>query len=300
MAMDHALSRFNRLNRWEGIILSLDADTLCQENYLSEVELISREHPDLKACNFHFEHPIQGVGFPESVYNGIIQYELHLRYYIEGLRFAGHPHAYHTVGSAFGVRAGVYAAQGGMNRRKAGEDFYFLQKVIPLGGFYEIHSTGVMPSPRPSDRVGFGTGPVISKFESGETTRLDTYHPGVFSDLKEYLDSAGALYAADPEDYPRFLDNYPDSIKQYIGDEFTGRIREIRSNSAQRSSYLKRFYRWFNMFRTLKYINHAHRYHFNRLPVEEATRIFLAGINTEMKDASARELLLYLREIQKG
>jgi hypothetical protein len=78
------------------------------------------------------------------------------------------------------------------------------------------------------------------------------------------------------------------------------RIREIRSNSAQKSTFLKRFFRWFNMFRTLKYINHAHRYHFNRLPVEKAARTFLAGINTEMADASARELLLYLREIQKG
>jgi hypothetical protein len=300
MAMDHALSRFNRLNRSGGIILSLDADTLCQENYLSVVEQISREYPDMKACNIHFEHPLQGTDFPESVYNGIIQYELHLRYYVEGLRFAGHPHAYHTVGSAFGVRAGIYAAQGGMNRRKAGEDFYFLQKIIPLGGFYEIHSTRVFPSPRPSDRVGFGTGPVMSKFERGETTQLDTFHPKVFSDLKEYLDSAGDLFEADPQDYAGFFENYPESIRQDISSEFLSRIHEIRSNSAQASTFLKRFYRWFNMFRTLKYMNHAHRHHYPRMPVTDAARIFLSGKESGLARAGAHELLIYLREAQRG
>jgi len=301
MAMDQALSRFNQLNRPGGIILSLDADTICQENYLIEVEKQFRDKPDTKACNIFFEHPLEGGPFPGSVYDGIIQYELHLRYYIQALRLAGHPHAFHTVGSAFCVKADIYAAQGGMNKRKAGEDFYFLQKIIPLGGFYEVNSTRVIPSPRPSDRVGFGTGPVIGKFQRGETTELHTYHPDVFSDLKRFLSSVPSLYVAPRQSLQRVLENYPAAVRENLSTDFIPRILEIRENTARESTFLNRFYRWFNMFRTLKYINFAHEYHYSRVPVLDAARELLYGTGTGFqRDCNARDLLLYLREIQKG
>jgi hypothetical protein len=300
MAMDHALSRFNHLNRPGGVILSLDADTICEDNYLIEVERQFSTYPDTKAFNIRYEHPLEGSTFPKSVYNGIIQYELHLRYYIQALRFAGHPHAYHTVGSAFGVRADIYAAQGGMNKRKAGEDFYFLQKVIPLGGFYEINATKVMPSPRPSDRVGFGTGPVISRFQRGEITELHTFHPGVFFDLKEFLNSVRSLYSAGQQLLPSVLADYPPALRENLQDEFIQRILEIQGNSARESTFINRFYRWFNMFRTLKYINYAHQHHYQRMPILNAAREFISKTDPGYQGrANAKELLVYLREKQK-
>jgi len=300
MAMDHALSRFNHLNRTGGIILSLDADTICEENYLIEVARQFRDYPDTKACNIRYEHPLEGSTFPESVYNGIIQYELHLRYYIQALRFAGHPHAYHTVGSAFGVRADIYAAQGGMNKRKAGEDFYFLQKIIPLGGFYEINATKVIPSPRPSDRVGFGTGPVISKFLRGETTVLQTYHPDVFYDLKDFLSTVPSLFNAGQQSLQKLLKDYPPAVRENLSHEFISRILEIRGNSAREFTFINRFYRWFNMFRTLKYINYAQQHHYPRMPVLDAAREFISGTDPGFQGiVDTKELLLYLREIQK-
>lgn len=301
MAMDHALSRFNHLNRAGGIILSLDADTICEENYLIEVERQFRDKPETKACNIHYEHPIEGESFPDSVYNGIIQYELHLRYYIQALRFAGHPFAFHTVGSAFGVRADIYAAQGGMSKRKAGEDFYFLQKIIPLGGFFEISSTRVKPSPRPSDRVGFGTGPVISRFQRGETTQLQTYHPDVFFDLRQFLSTVPSLYTASQQSLQQLLEDFPPAVKENLSHEFLPRLLEIQGNAARESTFTNRFFRWFNMFRTLKYINFAHQHHYSRVTVIDAAREFLSRTHTEFQRCNtAKELLLFLREIQKG
>ncbi len=301
MAMDHALRRFNLVDHPGGVLLSLDADTLCDKNYLTEVARQFRDKPDTKGCSIRFEHPVEGSTFPAQVYHGIIQYELHLRYYIQALRFAGHPHAFHTIGSAFGVRADVYAAQGGMNKRKAGEDFYFLQKIIPLGGYYEINSTRVRPSPRPSDRVGFGTGPVIRKFEHGETTRFLTYHPDVFSDLKTLLSVVPSLYHAEEPSLCRILDGFPPSLRENLRHEFLPRILEIRRNSARESTFIKRFYRWFNMFRTLKYINHAHLHRYARMPVSDAAMEFISrNFPKEMRAGSARDLLFLLRDIQGG
>lgn len=48
-----------------------------------------------------------------------------------------------------------------MNRRRASEDFYFLQALMRGGRLTELGSTRVLPSPRVSQRVPFGTGRAI-------------------------------------------------------------------------------------------------------------------------------------------
>ena len=147
--MDLAIHRFEEHNQPDGIISSLDADTLVDPNYLKHIQQLFIDYPACNACTVNFEHPIHGDAFPHEVYKAIIQYELHLRYYVQALRYAGFPYAFHTIGSCFSVRASAYIRQGGMNKRKAGEDFYFLHKLMPLGGFFELNSTCVYPSPRP-------------------------------------------------------------------------------------------------------------------------------------------------------
>ena len=75
---------------------------------------------------------------------------------------------------------------GGMNRRQAGEDFYFIQKLVPAGGYFSLNSTVVYPSPRPSFRVPFGTGASITKLnESGEPF-LMTYNISAFDELRSF------------------------------------------------------------------------------------------------------------------
>ena len=90
-------------------------------------------NPRSPGCSIYFEHPLHGPLEPK-VYEAIAAYELHLRYYVQALRYAAFPYAHHTIGSSMAVRADAYAKQGGMNKRQAGEDFYFLHKIIPLGG----------------------------------------------------------------------------------------------------------------------------------------------------------------------
>ncbi len=116
-----------------------------------------------KACSIRFEHPLSGSEFPDEVYRYVTMYELHMRYFYQAVKYSGYPYAFHAIGSAIAFRASAYLKAGGMNRKQAGEDFYFIQKLIPQGGFFALNSTTVHPSPRTSDRVPFGTGAVISK-----------------------------------------------------------------------------------------------------------------------------------------
>ena len=129
IGMDEALRRFGSLNKPDGLIAGFDADAKIDKNYLKEIECYFKNHPHTNGCSIHFEHPIEGSEFDDQIYERIINYELHLRYLNEAMRFANFPFAYHTIGSGFVVKAEVYAKQGGMNRKKAGEDFYFLHKL---------------------------------------------------------------------------------------------------------------------------------------------------------------------------
>jgi glycosyltransferase involved in cell wall biosynthesis len=113
--MDEAVRRFNSIDNPEGIILNLDADCLVEKNYFLAVYKELSGRIERSACSICFEHPLEGKDFPVSVYESIIQYELHLRFYFQGLSYTGFPWVFHTVGSAIAVKALPYIKAGGMS-----------------------------------------------------------------------------------------------------------------------------------------------------------------------------------------
>lgn len=300
IGMDQAVLRYNMLNRPDGTIISLDADTTCRTDYLAEIKRQFTDDREIKGSNIYFEHPVEGKEFSESVYSAIAAYELHLRYYIEAIRHTGFPHAFHTIGSAFCVSARTYVSQGGMNKRKAGEDFYFLQKIIPPGRFTEINSTCVYPSPRPSLRVPFGTGATISKYTTGKTKAMDTYHPDAFGGLDKLFAKPAKWFKMSPQDSGILFRELPEPIREFAGYEFRDKMIEINNNCSTPQSFCKRFWHWFNMFKILKYLNFVHPKYFVKIPVKDAAAEFLErkGYGT-FKGADMLGLLEFYRHFQK-
>ncbi len=300
--MDQALYRFNCLNNPGGFILSYDADTLCEANYFTAIESVLDDFPNTRGINIYFEHPVTGTEYPETVYQGIILYEMHLRYLNLMTRFTGFPHARHTVGSCFGVRAESYAREGGMNRKKAGEDFYFLHKIIPLGEFREVNTTCVIPSPRESDRVPFGTGAAMRKYVASDDSTLLTYAPECFYDIKTLFILIPDLFLLSDEETSESLNQFGEPMKGFLdGISAIDSIREIRANSGSRQAFVNRFYRWFDAFRIIKFLNHASA-SYPQIPVKDAVVIYLknTGIPFSAEDPSAIELLTILRKIERS
>ena len=250
--MDEAVRRFNLLNRFSGIISSLDADTLCEKNYLSELEKHFEKFPSSDGCVIYFEHPLEGDEYSESIYNAICQYELHLRYYLQSIRYTGFKNAFHTVGSCFAVKASSYCLQGGMNKRKAGEDFYFLQKFFELGNFTELKTTRVIPSPRPSLRVPFGTGVVVNELEKGGKQEYLTFNPLLFEKLKYFFQKVPELYNKEKNyNNEQIISELPILIQCFLKKEnFTHNLKNIINNSSSSTSFKKRFYRWLTSLNT--------------------------------------------------
>ena len=297
--MDEAVRRFNRLNNPEGIILNLDADCLVSINYLTEV-YYGFEVKERSACSIYFEHPCEGKEFPEQVYEHIILYELYLRYYFQGLAYTGYPYVFHTVGSAIAVKALPYIKAGGMNRRQAGEDFYFIQKLVPAGGYFSLNSATVFPSPRPSSRVPFGTGATIARLIESDESVLYTYDFIAFRELKNFFGMSDIIFDTKPDDLNIVYDNLPPGLKSFLRKiEFEEKIREIKGNTAGLLSFRKRFFGWFNMFKIVKFLNFVHLEMYDKVPIQVSAMKLLEEMSLKPRSAESSDLLEMYRKLER-
>ena len=295
IGMDEAVRRLNSINNKSGIIASLDADTTCKPNYLTELEKLF-SNTKINGCSIYFEHPLSGTEHTPEIYNAITKYELYMRYYYQALKWSGHPHAFHTVGSAFAVRVSKYIEQGGMNKKHAGEDFYFLHKIIPLGNFKSLTTTAVYPSSRLSDRVPFGTGPSLKQIS--EDGVYNTYNFQCFKDLKCFIDISNRLFNISESELELLYSKLPGSVQKWISfPDLHKSISEINANVTTQKNFNTRFFRWFNMFSALKLVNFCRDNFYSNLPIEKCAAHLLneKGITPPQTEL---ELLILYRKME--
>lgn len=267
VGMDAALRRFAQINL-NGWIACLDADCLIATNYLKALEKLEEGEGDF--ATIYFEHQ---PGVDNDLNNGIQQYELYLRYYVQGLKYCRFPFAFHTIGSSMAVRADRYALAGGMNTRKAGEDFYFLHKLAPAGKHIALNDTCVYPSARISDRVPFGTGKAQEKWVSEKKKKLEVYHPAVFEELKCFFSQVDRLYRSDQPNQRNFIQSLQKGMLAYLLEtevNFFKNMDVMNRHSASIQSFRKRFFSWMDGLRVLKTVHYLRDRFYGNLVVENA------------------------------
>ncbi len=264
--MDEAVYRFNRIQKPEGIIVSLDSDTLVESNYFEEIEKHYLEHPEHAGATISFHHQTEGLTGKHL--DGIVYYEKYLDYYKRALDYSGYPHSMFTIGSAFTVTALAYVKRGGMSRRKAGEDFYFLQNLAQMGTVGEISSTSVHPSARPSMRVPFGTGASITRWLEGTEDLTMTYDFRAFSDLKRFFDRKESQFMMNETDFLQLTERLPRGICEFLReDRFWTEIDDLNRNCSTSLIFSERFFQKFNAFKILKYLNFVHENFYRYVPL---------------------------------
>jgi len=289
LGMDIATQRFRTIN-FNGIIVGLDADTIVESNYLNSIYSFFSNN-NFNAASIYFEHPITGDSFSDVHLEQIKYYELHLRYYKNSLKYSNLPYSFHTIGSAFALTASAYARQGGMNRRKAGEDFYFINKLIKGEIFGEINDTKVMPSPRVSNRVPFGTGRAILE---GLNTKKDlslTYDFQSFEVIYSWINRI------ETKDFK--YGNFPEILKAYLGEEIWIKHHTMMlNNTNSHKSYLKLFYNIFDAFWMLKFIHYLRDNYYPNTRLLDNTNTLLIKMNYPII-SSITSQLEFLRKLDK-
>lgn len=299
IGMDEAVTRFDKIKNDNGIVACLDTDCVVDKNYLTEIEKHFNKSPKATGCSIYFEHPLSGKEFKKEIYDGIINYELFLRYYNRALHYCRFPYAFHTIGSSMAVKSNIYQKQGGMNRRKAGEDFYFLHKIFPLGNFTELNSTCVYPSPRESDRVPFGTGSAIKKIIENKSGSYCVYNTQTFTDLKLFFQSVQHLFSSSTHHAITAL--LPESVKVFLSqNNFEEKLKEIREHSASQGMFVKRFFNWFDGFMVLKFVHFARDNFYAQGEIYETALQLMTLSNKKIaRDISKKNLLLAYRKWER-
>ena len=256
-----------------------DADVQLPNTYFTCSNAVQNMGPKVAALIYPFHHcDDQDRAEHKEVILATRLYELSLRYYVAGMKFARSPYAFHTIGSTMAVSANHYVKVRGFPKREAGEDFYLLNKLAKLGPVLEL-GTGPDCKPieiaaRRSDRVPFGTGAAVNKITALADPLRDFrfYHPAVFELLQNWLQALPRIWQSRSSDLQTSI--FPD---QPGGHDQNGKqkalvagLKKIGAEQAldhafRQSKDLNQFTRqmhtWFDAFRTLKLIHTLRDHH---------------------------------------
>lgn len=253
IGMDLALRLFDYSNSSKNILVCLDADCRVSENYLSSI-VDDFNTRGLDAASIYFEHTLI---HDDETTRAIICYEIFLRYYVLCLKFSNSYYSFHTIGSSMACTAESYIKIEGMNKRKAAEDFYFLEKLAKNFNIAVIKDAVVYPSPRGSWRVPFGTGQRVNRYFAHTHDEYLLYSPKSFDVLKEWQNlffNGSVLKGAE---YLELSVNINEELTNFlIANDFQSSFEKILKNSKTDEQIKMQKLKWFDGFKTLKLIHH--------------------------------------------
>ena len=241
------------------LIYNSDADARLPDDYGR-----IRWDADVSAWIYPFRHylPNQGGNTIAAENHPVasLLYEIHLFHYAAGLKFAGSPYGFTTLGSTMVVSAEHYARVRGFPRKNAAEDFYLLNKLAKTGQIQNIQTTPLQIMGRLSTRVPFGTGRSVLDILKLKNPLADYtyYHPDSFTTLKSLLSVMARMTSPDSLDL--LLGELPSSEKILIeawidSSGFVEAARKGLANSRSPQVFRKFLKDWFDGFRTLKFVH---------------------------------------------
>jgi hypothetical protein len=275
IGMDAALKIFNYKSDSKKILICLDADCTIDSNYLTTI-VNEFNNRNLSAATVIFQHNIEEDSITAPA---IICYEIFLHYYVLGLKSANSPFAFHTVGSAMMCDHESYIKVEGMNKQKAAEDFYFLEKLAKNYKIEKINSTTVYPSSRSSWRVPFGTGQRVDRYLSQKQNEYLLYDPKSFDILKQWLQIFNSNQIISSSDYLHSAKKIHPELSNFLMEQnFEMDWNRILKNSTRSEQLAKQKQKWFDGFKTLKLIHYLRDKAFPQVNMFEALNRLLSRL----------------------
>lgn len=262
-------------SRW---LHTTDADVTLPRDYFSCTESLSGA-----AAVYPFHHH----GDLNPITAATLCYQQSLQHYVDGLRWAGSPYAFHTVGSCLAINSDCYCQARGFPKRAGGEDFYLLNKLAKLGPIMALAGTPLLIAARRSQRAPFGTGPAVEKILAlSNLDQFHTYDPEVFVELKEMLRllSKAWEFLGNESGWYQALSPAARQASESLGlDQL---FLHLRKQARNRETAQRHIQHWFDGFRTLKFIHLLQGNYYPPMPLRDALT------KAEMLYMSNEEVLL--------
>ncbi|MBW2244684.1 MAG: glycosyltransferase [Deltaproteobacteria bacterium] len=256
-----------------------DADVSFPANYFSR-PLAAAGDPLLGKGPAAFVYDFRHVLEPDpEVACAALRYEIFLRYYVLGLRSAGSPYAFHTIGSTLAISPLAYAQARGFPKRRAAEDFHLLAKLAKLGPVDALRGEPILLSGRVSTRVPFGTGAGIARelerIQAGEF--YPAYDPRIFTWLGVWLRTLGSLGSGNLS-LRAYLSEHAAAapavakVDATLLHDILEELGALGPAESGRGRGLRHLHERFDALRTLRFIHCLRDHHFPSVPLEEAIR----------------------------
>jgi hypothetical protein len=271
-------------------ILSTDADVALAPDTL---DALPADDAPGSAALYPFVHSLEGD--PEQQ-RAMVQYETFLHYHVLGLRFARSPYANHAIGSLIAVNAQSYAAVRGFPRRRAGEDFYLLNKLRKVAPLLDLPGPRIQIRGRVSHRVPFGTGAAVKRLSAQPAEAYRVYPPTLYEGLRRWQ-AALAAFSAEPD--PRLLVELGEDA---LGEDLAHALDTLGALDAARDAsqrarpghaLAKRLLDWNDAFRSLKLLHALRDRAHPAIPLDVALRT--ASFLPALQGDDPREHLVQLR-----
>ena len=301
IGMDLALLVFDYSNIDRKILCCLDADCTVSENYITSiVESFNKEK--ISAAYVRYEHLLPANHTDKLA---IICYEIFIRYYVLGLKYAGSPFAFPTIGSTMICDYESYIKVGGMNKKKAAEDFYFMEKLAKIVSIKKIESAVVYPSSRGSWRVPFGTGQRVNRYLAGGHNEYILYTPKTFELLKQWNNIFFSEEILNSDDYLNKAKIIDSNLFDFlILNSFQESWDKILESSKTEQQIQKQKVSWFDGFRTLKLIHFFRDNGYPLINMFDAVKELLYHFGIQLPQVDKNQLppldvqLEYLRQLR--
>ena len=250
IGMDLALPH---LSSTESLIFCTDADTIVSKNYIEKVVMYF-DKTKTQAAVVGFRHLESNNKKQEET---IRQYEKYLLTTSEKMRDASSPYGYVAMGSTMVCSVEAYCSVGGMPRKKATEDFYFLQELTKYCGVHTIPNILVHPSPRQTSRVYLGTGFRMAQTHQGLQIKSLYYSKHAFSLLQQWITLGTTAWEVSLDELLKITESKNKELKNFLLKEGIKNIwKNLQSSSPSENHFTKQFHRWFDGFKTIRFLKH--------------------------------------------
>jgi len=234
------------------IICFIDADVELSKDYLSNIHSSYKKNK-WEAATINFKHQRDE---PKTI-EFINQYEEFLKKTATNLKISNSPYNYVPLGSTMICTRNGYISAGGMNRRKAAEDFYFLQELQKTVGVFYINDTLIYPSSRFLNRSYLGTSTRLKQCLDGDLN-IDSlnYSSRSFQILSKWISTA---LGGQKKSYALMLEEchkIDPGLSQILINQNFEKAWEGIISAPSYKHFEKQFHRWFDAFKTLKLLKY--------------------------------------------
>ena len=237
------------LKNEHSLIFSTDADTILSKDYLKTV-IDHFNKNNIEAAVVGFKHQKA-----ENKYlnEEILNYENFLIETANKIQSAGSPYGYVAMGSTMVCNLKSYIAVGGMPKRKAAEDFYFLQELAKYRSVHNINNILVYPSSRSVSRVHLGTGFRMEQVKRGININNLYFSDEAFKLLSFWIKKGTHSWKKDILDLLSLIEKKNKNLNTFLINEGINNIwLNLQSSSPTQKHFIKQFHRWFDGLKTIR------------------------------------------------